>query len=352
MHVRLADDVVDLAVELGDDAGVGLGRREEADPGALAIVVAELLEGRDVGQRGGALRAGDRQAFQRSLPDMADHGRHRVADQIDMAADGRAHRRPAALKWNVDRIDLRQRLEEIGGTEMRAAAGAGGRVGDGLAVRVREEVAQVLRRVGGAGREHFGRGCGDGDGRELRRRIAGPLGYELGDQQRRRGHQQGVAVGCRGRNRPRPDAAGRAAAILDHHRLAEPLAQRRSDQAGNRIGSAARRERHDQIDALGRIVCRLRDRELLRPKQGERRQEGRPDRRCRHVLASSPNVRTTISFTSGDSAEAAATRRKAACASARRLGSSTRQLLSAESSRAATCGFFGSSASTVSTTKS
>src|SRR5215467_10521769 len=74
-----------------------------------------------------------------------------------------------------------------------------------------------------------------------------------------------------------------------------------------------------------------------------------PEAGTRQSLA---RARCTISPTSGESEGAAATRRRAASARARRPGSSTRQLLSADKSRAATCGFLGSSASTVSTMKS
>src|SRR6516164_2132521 len=70
---------------------------------------------------------------------------------------------------------------------------------------------------------------------------------------------------------------------------------------------------------------------------------------ARQSLAS---ARCTMSLTSGESEGAAATRRKAACARARRVGLSMRQLLNADNSRAATCGFLGSSANTVSTMKS
>ena len=47
-----------------------------------------------------------------------------------MAAGRGADRRSAALERDVHRLDLRQHLEEIGGAEMRAAAGAGRRIGD------------------------------------------------------------------------------------------------------------------------------------------------------------------------------------------------------------------------------
>src|SRR5262249_50326135 len=66
----------------------------------------------------------------------------------------------------------------------------------------------------------------------------------------------------------------------------------------------------------------------------------------------SASARSTMSCTSRESEEAPATRRRAACASSWRLGSSTLQLLSADRRRAASCGFLGSIISTVSTRKS
>ena len=66
----------------------------------------------------------------------------------------------------------------------------------------------------------------------------------------------------------------------------------------------------------------------------------------------SASVRATMSLTSRDNAGIAATRRNAASARSRRVASSARQERKAPISRAATCGFFGSSAMTKSATKS
>src|SRR5437660_6730794 len=66
----------------------------------------------------------------------------------------------------------------------------------------------------------------------------------------------------------------------------------------------------------------------------------------------SPSARRTMSAVSRERLSAAATRRKVASPRARRPGPSARQLLKAESRRAATCGFFPSSASAVSARKS
>ena len=48
------------------------------------------------------------------------------------------------------------------------------------------------------------------------------------------------------------DAAAAAAAIVDDHGLADRLLERLLDRARQRVGAAARRERHDDVDRLRR----------------------------------------------------------------------------------------------------
>ena len=85
--------------------------------------------------------------------------------------------------------------------------------------------------------------------------IAG-VGVEIGIDRDRAGgrHHQRVAVGRGAGRDPRADHAGRAAAIVDHHRLAELGRKLVGDDAPDHIDAAAGRERHDQRDRFGGIV--------------------------------------------------------------------------------------------------
>ena len=70
------------------------------------------------------------------------------------------------------------------------------------------------------------------------------------------GHHQRVAVGRSLRDRVHADDAAAARPVLDHHRLAEPLADQRLDDAREIVGAAARAERNDQPDRPRRIGLR------------------------------------------------------------------------------------------------
>ena len=86
------------------------------------------------------------------------------------------------------------------------------------------------------------------------------------------GEQQRVAVGRRLRGLVDADRAAGAADILDDELLAERLAHRWHEHAGQRVGRTAGRERHDHGDGLGGIglrharqAPRQRGRRLQRP---------------------------------------------------------------------------------------
>jgi hypothetical protein len=66
-------------------------------------------------------------------------------------------------------------------------------------------------------------------------------------------HEQRVAVARRLRGQRCADVAARARTVVDHDGLAERLAQLQADDAGQDVGGATGRERHDHGDRLGRI---------------------------------------------------------------------------------------------------
>ena len=97
--------------------------------------------------------------------------------------------------------------------------------------------------------------AGERDGREILQRIVAELGLHEGIDGERavRADEQRVAVGRRARHRFGADAAAGAAAVVDHHRLAERARDPFADQAADDVGIAAGRERHDQMDRPVRI---------------------------------------------------------------------------------------------------
>ncbi len=83
--------------------------------------------------------------------------------------------------------------------------------------------------------------------------LVGQAGVERrADGQRRRGHEQGVAIGRGPRGLGGTQIAARAWLVVDDHRLAQLLRQPRRHQAGHVVDQTARRKRHHQPDGLGR----------------------------------------------------------------------------------------------------
>ena len=72
------------------------------------------------------------------------------------------------------------------------------------------------------------------------------------------GEAERVAVGGGVRDRFGAEIAAGAGAVLDHELLAEPLTKLLRHDAGDNVGAAAGRERHDQMDRPLGPRCRLR----------------------------------------------------------------------------------------------
>ena len=120
------------------------------------------------------------------------------------------------------------------------------------------------------------RGCDHRDRHEVLVGIERHLRHQRGRRDEiAGGDQDRVAVGRRLGDGIGAERAARARAVLDHHRLAERLAELLPDQAGGHIGDAAGRERHDDADRAPGICLRLRGQEGQSEegachKQGER----------------------------------------------------------------------------------
>jgi hypothetical protein len=82
------------------------------------------------------------------------------------------------------------------------------------------------------------------------------------------------SVGRRARDRRGGDVAARPAAIFDHDRAPQPLAQAFADEARQRIGDAARREGNDEGDVACRIRLRAR---RARPQRAAKRGQSDDD---------------------------------------------------------------------------
>jgi hypothetical protein len=70
--------------------------------------------------------------------------------------------------------------------------------------------------------------------------------------------EDGVAVGCRARDRAGRNRAVCPGLVVDHHRLLEGSAQLIRDDTRGWIDAAADRERHHERDGPARIILRKR----------------------------------------------------------------------------------------------
>ncbi len=124
-----------------------------------------------------------------------------------------------------------------------------------LRLHQRDEILERIRLDAGMHHQQVGRGCDQRHRHEILDRVV----LDAGVRRRRDhvgaggAHGERVAVG-RGAGRDLgADRAAGAAAVVDDHLLAEALGELLPDQARDDVGRAARRERDDQADRLGRI---------------------------------------------------------------------------------------------------
>ncbi|MNC84847.1 hypothetical protein D3C83_04150 [compost metagenome] len=143
---------------------------------------------------------------------------------------------------------------------MEGAAVAGGRVIQPARLRScqRDQRLHGIHRQRRVHQQDMGRH----DGRRDRREIAQRVVRDPGKQRRIDGEggvgagEQRVAVGRRFRHDLRGDHAGTAAAVVDHHGLAELLGELRAEHARLRVVGAARGRRDQETDRPDRIVLR------------------------------------------------------------------------------------------------
>src|SRR5205814_1555528 len=95
---------------------------------------------------------------------------------------------------------------------------------------------------------------------------------------------QRVSVGIGPRDLFHGDVAAAAGLVLDHELLAQALAHLGGEGARDDRGAAARRERYDQADRLGRVGLRERRRRAKRG-GGERRKSRRHENSSSYAAA-------------------------------------------------------------------
>ena len=203
--------------------------------------------------------------------------RRRIEDEIDLPAeqivDGR--RNPAIR--HMRRLGAGQESENFRRQMRRCANPAGAIVVLArLRLHLRDEVLQV--RGGDLRRIHDQDLVGLGRHDDRREALFGIERHRLVDvrierERRRNAHQQGVSVRRRTRHKAGCEIAARAGTRLDDHILSERLAQRRSEQARDRIDRAAGGHGRHQRDDTIRIGLRERRRRRQHGNECDERQQ-------------------------------------------------------------------------------
>src|SRR5215831_12251146 len=159
-------------------------------------------------------------------------------------------------------VDAGLLLEQLHGEVMLAAVADGGvEQGRPRAARQCDEGAEIRDR----GERRIGRqnelvGHQARHRQQVLERVDRHLGVEvrIDCEQRTRPQQQRIAVRRCMRGEVAGEIAVRARPVLHHDRLAEARAQRLTQRAGDEVGRAARRERHQQADRPRGIGLRRR----------------------------------------------------------------------------------------------
>ncbi len=196
-----------------------------------------------------------------------------VIHDVDLAGQRVVQRRAHAAVRHVHQVGARGHLEQLA-HHVRDRAVAGRRVGQlaRFALGQLDQVGDVLGRNLGVDGHDVRHGGQVRDGREVllaverQVRVDGRVDAVRADG----GDAQDVAVGRAAGDEGAADRTAGAAAVFDHHGLAQFLAQLVGEQAADDVGRASGRERNDQADGLGRIrvFC-------VRDTRGERRGQGR-----------------------------------------------------------------------------
>ena len=165
----------------------------------------------------------------------------------------------AALVRDVRHLHAGHHLEQLA-REMDRRAVARRREIElaGIRLRVGDELLHRVHRQRRIDHEHVGNAGDQDDRREILDVVVRHLRVQARvDRVRAHGaHFQRVAVGRGLGDQLRADVAAGAGPVVDDDRLAPCVGELLRDGAGEDVGGAARRERHDEADRLRRIGLR------------------------------------------------------------------------------------------------
>ncbi len=253
----LLEHGVHRAVEPGDDRGRCLGRRDERVPGVGGEAVdAGLVQGRHLGHGRDTFGARHREHLHRAGLVLLAHRVELHEQQIEVSGDEVVHHLRGAAIGHVGEAGAGQPREQLAGEVRRGAdplraEGDLARVGLGVG----DELGHARRRKVRPHRDRVRDRCHDREWRERRRVIAELLVQQHARRQRRglRGEER-VSVGLGEGDRFGADAAAGARAVLHHERLAHDLGEAIGEHAGDDVGAAAGRRRHDDPHQAARIA--------------------------------------------------------------------------------------------------
>jgi hypothetical protein len=178
---------------------------------------------------------------------------------IDMAAHKVALHGARAAVGDVGQLDVRHDCKQLG-RDMGARADTGGRIGDFARVLPgqRNQVRDTAHRQRRMNQDNLLIRSDQPDRCEIPHRIVTGIGVERGGDAEHTGmaDHQGIAVARSLGDRPCPDGAAGAAAVLDHELLAERPAHVLGNQARQDVIGAPRRKRHHDGDRTRRIDLR------------------------------------------------------------------------------------------------
>ena len=148
--------------------------------------------------------------------------------------------------------------QQRGEIHRRAVAAVTDRQAAGRSLRLCDHLAQRIGLERRRRREDERRLREIADGREILADIERHLHLHGGIDTHRAGRSdaEGVAIGRGLGDEVEADHGAGPGAVLDHHGLAESFFELRLDRTRRRVGRAARRERHDEVDRLARIGLR------------------------------------------------------------------------------------------------
>ncbi len=284
-HRGTGQRLVDGGVQPVDDRLGRAGRHRHDVPGAAHEVgQPRLRRGRHVGTRLAALVGHDDDGIELAGLDLLQRRAERIEHEGHAAAHQVLQRRPRAAIGHMRGLDAGARLEQLAGQMVgRAVARRGVARLAFLGLQLGDQLGQRARLLG-RDQQHHRHEAGQRHQLEILQRIVGKLVVERDVDAVRRGgaEQQRVTVGLRLGDLLGADRAAGAALVLDHDLLAELFRQRHRQDAREDVGRAARRERHDELHRLVRVLLRQRG----RARQHQRQPRGQHPPRQRHVSSS------------------------------------------------------------------